>query len=200
MAVEVTSVASLVRKPRSKFWFACFRDANGKQRRKSTKTTDHKKAMNIAEQCEQVGQRKLPGKTVRETLADLYREIYNESLPSATVRRFIENWLNTKQPEVSPATLAFYRKSTAKLLEFLGPSADLDLASVTRTTLVEFRNQVAQKRRQRQQTTTSRRSRRYSGRRNAMGTSPKIRANSSTPFAKAPQTTGVLSRSQKFRG
>jgi hypothetical protein len=145
MAVEVTSVASLVRKPRSKFWFACFRDANGKQRRKSIKTTDHKKAMKIAEQCEQVGQR-IPGKTVRETLADLYREIYNESLPSATVRRFIENWLNTKQP------------------------------------------------------TTSRRSRRYSGRRNAMGTSPKIRANSSTPFAKAPQTTGVLSRSQKFRG
>jgi hypothetical protein len=143
--VDVTGVASLIRKPRSKFWFACFRDANGKQRRKSTKTTDRKKAMKIAEQYEQVGQRKLPAKTVRETLADLYREIYNESLPSATVRRFIESWLKTKQPEVSPATLAFYRKSTAKLLEFLGPSSDLDLASVTRTALVEFRNQVAQK-------------------------------------------------------
>jgi hypothetical protein len=78
MAVEVTGVASLVRKPRSKFWFACFRDANGKQRRKSTKTTDRKKAMQIVEQYEQVGQRKLPNETVRETLAELYREIYNE--------------------------------------------------------------------------------------------------------------------------
>ena len=39
----------------------------------------------------------------------------------------------------------FTRKSTNKLLEFLGSAADLDLASVTRTTLVEFRNQVAQK-------------------------------------------------------
>jgi integrase len=138
-------VASLIRKLRSKFWFACFRDANGRQRRKSTRTTDRKKAMKIAEQYEQVGQRKLPARTVRETLAELYREIYNDSLPSATVRQFIENWLKTKQPEVSPATLAFYAKSTAKFLQFLGPAAELDLASVTRTALVEFRNQVAQK-------------------------------------------------------
>ena len=138
-------MASLIRKPRSKFWFACFRDANGRQRRKSTKTSDRKRAIKIAEQYEQVGQRKMPARAVRETLAELYREIYNESLPTATVRGFTENWLNTKQPEISPATLVFYRKSTNKLLEFLGSAADLDLASVTRTTLVEFRNHVAQK-------------------------------------------------------
>jgi site-specific recombinase XerD len=141
----VTSMASLTRKPGSKFWFACFRDANGRQRRKSTKTSDRKKAIKIAEQYEQVGQRKMPARAVRETLAELYREIYNASVPTATVRGFVENWLKTKQPEISPATLAFYRKSTNKLLEFLGSAADLDLASVTRTTLVEFRNQVAQK-------------------------------------------------------
>ena len=137
----VTSMASLTRKPRSKFWFACFRDANGRQRRKSTKTSDRKKAIKIAEQYEQVGQRKMPARAVRETLAELYREMYNASVPTATVRGFVENWLKTKQPEISPATLAFYRKSTNKLLEFLGSAADLDLASVTRTTLVEFRNQ-----------------------------------------------------------
>jgi integrase len=141
----VTSMASLTRKLRSKFWFACFRDANGRQRRKSTRTTDRKKAIKIAEQYEQVGQRKLPARTVRETLAELYREIYNESLPAATVEGFVGTWLQTKQPEVSPATLAFYKKSTRKLLEFLGPAAELDLTSVTRRTLVEFRNYVAQK-------------------------------------------------------
>jgi hypothetical protein len=54
---EVTSMARLIRKPRSKFWFACFRDANGRQRRKSTKTSDRKKAIKIAEQYEQVAQR-----------------------------------------------------------------------------------------------------------------------------------------------
>jgi hypothetical protein len=29
----------------SQYWFACFRDANGRQRRKSTKTPDQKKAI-----------------------------------------------------------------------------------------------------------------------------------------------------------
>ena len=136
-------MASLTRKPRSKFWFACFRDANGKQRRKSTKTTVRKRAIKIAEQFEQVGQRKIPPRTVRETLAELYREIYGEALPVATIRQFVEGWLKTKSPEVSPATLAFYQKGVTKFLDFLGPSADLDLASLTRTTLVEFRNSVA---------------------------------------------------------
>jgi hypothetical protein len=71
-----------------------------------------RKAIKIAEQYDQVAQRKMPAKVVRETLAELYREIYNESLPTATVRAFTENWLNTKQPKISPATLALYRKST----------------------------------------------------------------------------------------
>jgi integrase len=41
---------SLTRKPRSKYWFACFRDLNGKQRRRSTRQTDRKKALKVAEQ------------------------------------------------------------------------------------------------------------------------------------------------------
>jgi hypothetical protein len=55
VATIVTSMASLIRKPRSKFWFACFRDANGRQRRKSTKTSDRKKAIKIAERRRVVG-------------------------------------------------------------------------------------------------------------------------------------------------
>ena len=34
VTTTVTSMASLTRKPRSKYWFACFRDVNGKQRPK----------------------------------------------------------------------------------------------------------------------------------------------------------------------
>ena len=89
-----------------------------------------KKALKVAEQFEQVGQRKLAPRTVRETLAELYREIYSETLPVATVRKFIADWLRTKQPEVSPGTLVFYKNSTAKDLEVLRPAADLDIASI----------------------------------------------------------------------
>jgi hypothetical protein len=84
----------LTRKPRSKYWFACFRDVNGKQRRRSTRQTDRKKALKVAEQFEQVGQRKLAPRTVRESLAELYlyREIYGETLPVATIRKFVADW------------------------------------------------------------------------------------------------------------
>jgi hypothetical protein len=74
----------VIRKPRSKYRFARFRDLNGRERRQSSKQTDRKKALKIAE-------------------------------------------------------------STAKFLEFLGPSAELDMALVTRPMIVEFRNQVARK-------------------------------------------------------
>ena len=140
------SMASVTKKPRSKYWFACFRDLQGKQRRVSTKQTDRKKAMKIAEQYEQISQRKLPVQTVRQTLTALAREAYGETFPSATVRQFIEAWLKSKTPPVvAQSTHDFYRKSTKKFLEFLGTAAELDLSAVTRKMITEFRNQVAQK-------------------------------------------------------
>jgi integrase len=139
-------MASVTKKPRSKYWFACFRDLQGKQRRASTKQTDRKKAMKIAEQYEQISQRKVPVHTVRQTLAELAREAYGEAFPSATVQQFIEAWLKSKTPPVvAQSTYDFYRKSTKKFLEFLGTAAELDLSAVTRKMIVEFRNQVAQK-------------------------------------------------------
>src|ERR1700733_6188404 len=89
VTTTVTGMASLTRKPRSKYWFACFRDVNGKQRRRSTGQTDRKKALKVAEQFEQIGRRKLAPRTVRESLAELYREIYGETLPVATLRKFV---------------------------------------------------------------------------------------------------------------
>jgi hypothetical protein len=91
-------VASITKKPRSKYWFACFRDLQGKQRRLSTKQTDRKKAMKVAEQYEQISQRKVPIHTVRQTLAELAPEAHGETFPSATVRQFIEAWLKSKAP------------------------------------------------------------------------------------------------------
>src|ERR1700745_1645814 len=110
-------MASVTKKPRSKYLFACFRDLQGKQRRVSTKQTERKKAMKIAEQYEQISQRKLPVQTVRQTLAELAREAYGETFPFATVRQFIAAWFQSKRPPVvAQATHDFYRKSMTKFL------------------------------------------------------------------------------------
>ena len=136
-------MASILKKPTSKFWFAAFRDIRGTQHRRSTGETDRKKAQRIAEQFEGVAQRKLPANKVRETIAQLYREIYQEALPTSSVRQYTEQWLGSKEALIASGTLARYREATRKFLDFLGPLAEHDLSIVTRKLLVEFRAWLA---------------------------------------------------------
>jgi integrase len=138
-------MASVIRKPRSRYWFACFRDLHGRQNRKSTEQTDRKKALEIAKHYELVAQRKLKPQKVRETLSELYRNIYGETVPSATVRQYAEDWLKVKQPETARATFAAYCKSTNKFLAYLGADGERDIAEITRTHISGFRNALAKK-------------------------------------------------------
>ena len=138
-------MASLTKKPNSKFWFACFRDRGGKQRRRSTGETNQRKAMEIARRYEQVAQHKLKPAKFRETLLELYREVYGATIPKATVRQFAEEWLKVKRPEVAQSSWDKYRKSVEKFLTFLRHDAELDISLITRAHITSFRNDLAQK-------------------------------------------------------
>jgi integrase len=138
-------MASLTKKPNSKFWFACFRDRGGKQRRRSTGETSERKAMEIARRYEQVAQHKLKPAKFRETLLELYREAYGASVPKATVRQFAEEWLRVKRPEIAQSSWDKYRKSIDKFLTFLRHDAELDISLIARAHITGFRNDLAQK-------------------------------------------------------
>jgi len=138
-------MASLTKKPHSKYWFACFRDLDGRQRRRSTGETNEKKARDIAQHCEQVAQRKLKPHKARETLSELYRQVYGESLPAASVRQYIKDWLAIKEHETAPATYAAYQKSTDKFLAYLWIDAERDIAEIRQTHVSGFRNSPAKK-------------------------------------------------------
>ena len=139
------SMASIIKKPNSKYWFACFRDITGRQHRRSTEETNRKKALEIARHYEMVAQRKLKPRRVRETLSELYREIYGETVPDATVNEYAKNWLDIKKAEKKPRTSESYGKSIEKFLEFLGHDAELDISLLTKTHVTAFRNSLAQK-------------------------------------------------------
>jgi integrase len=138
-------MASLTKKPNSKFWFACFRDRGGKQRRRSTGETSERKAMEIARRYEQVAQHKLKPAKFRETLLEVYREAYGASVPKATVRQFAEEWLRVKRPEIAQSSWDKYRKSIDKFLTFLRHDAELDISLIARAHITGFRNDLAQK-------------------------------------------------------
>jgi integrase len=138
-------MATIVKKPTSQFWFAAFRDATGRQRRQTTGTTDKAKAKRIADQYEAVAKRRGNPQKVRENFANLYKEFYSEDLPSASVREFIDRWLKHRKGETSDETFNIYERSVERFLAFLGNDADRDLGSVTKSQIVDYRNQRADK-------------------------------------------------------
>lgn len=79
------------------------------------------------------------------TLSELYREIYGESVPDASVDEYAKSWLEIKRVERKPSTIESYEKSIEKFLEFLGQDAELDISLLTRTHIAAFRNSLAQK-------------------------------------------------------
>ena len=95
--VTSTPMASITKKLRSKYWFACFQDLHGRQHRRSTGQTDRKKALEIARHYELVAQRRLKPQRVRETLSELYHQIYGESIPSAAVAAVRHQLVNGKR-------------------------------------------------------------------------------------------------------
>jgi integrase len=144
-ALPLVTMASIVKKPTSKFWFAAFRDANGKQRRITTGQTDDKKARTIADRLESTAKRKGSSQRVRESFANLYREFYNEDLPTSPLREFVARWLSNRSRETSPATISTYQKTAKRFLAFLGADADGELENITKTRITEYRNQLADK-------------------------------------------------------
>ena len=124
---------------------ACFRDLHGRQHRRSTGQTDRKKALEIARHFELVAQRRLKPQRVRETLSELYHQIYGESIPSATVRQYVADWLAVKEHEAARASMAAYRKSAEKFLAYLGAAGDVDIGEIRQTHILGFRNEMAKK-------------------------------------------------------
>src|SRR6266481_4466298 len=145
ISVTIRSMASLTKKSNSRFWIACFRDAGGRQRRKSTGVTNERKAREIARIYEQTARRKVPRARFRETLTDLYREVYCVEIPSDTVKQFADDWLETKKAEIRSRSWDTYEKAIKKFLAFLGNDAELDISLLTKAHITTFRNSVAQR-------------------------------------------------------
>jgi len=136
-------MASLIKRPTSKFWVACFTDRNGRRLKRSTATINRKQADKIADEFEEAARRKRTAIQVRRVISQLHREITGDDFSHTSVRGFIDSWLERKEPEVARSTLAFYRNAASKFLTFLGLAAEQDLTAVTRDQLTRFRNEQA---------------------------------------------------------
>jgi integrase len=136
-------MASTLRRPRSKYWHAFFRDSSGRAFCRSTKFTTRKEAQKVADLWEITAQKKKSAQQIKSVFNNLFSEAYGESMPVASLRKFVGIWLEQKKPETSPATYLSYQKTVETFLEALPEKAEKDLSEVTRADIIKFRNDLS---------------------------------------------------------
>ena len=132
-------MASIRKKERSKFWFACVTLPNGRRVHRSTKETDRKKAQKIAEQWEAATRGRVTARQTQRGIADLYRNITGQRLVFPTVREYFESWVARKKPETAPSTYRFYQDKARGFLNWLGKRADEQISLIDRQDILDFR-------------------------------------------------------------
>ena len=138
-------MSSVWRHPESRYWTACFRDANGKQRRVSTKETDRKKALRIAEEYEKAVRTQRTIRQTHKALVRLHEEIAGEAIPQKSLCAYGLEWLAAKKAEISPRTYSEYSGALLQFQSYLGPRADAPMSDFTKPELLAYRNHLAAK-------------------------------------------------------
>lgn len=139
-------MASLRRRLRSPFWWACFTDADGSRAQRSTKQRDRKKAQAIANQWERAAklasERRLGEAQARRVLSDIYEITNDEPLPSATARDFLTSWAHRRKLDTKKRTAEAYAQVARDFITSLGSRADRDVSQLTKPDVVKYRDEV----------------------------------------------------------
>ena len=90
--------------PRSPYWFASYRDSDGRRVRRSTKTTDQTLAQEIAMKWAQLAQAGRAGRLTesqcRNVIAEMYERAVGEPLHFRTARTYLLEWLENSKGDV----------------------------------------------------------------------------------------------------
>ena len=139
--------------PKSPFWIACFNGigSDGRVRRlkRSTKTTDRKLALKLADEWEQLeklaGQGRLTESHCRKVIAQMYERAVGEPLHFRTAREYLSEWVESKRNETELRTYWKYRQTTDEFLAHVGVKADRLLREITPTDIRSWRDALKRK-------------------------------------------------------
>lgn len=136
-------MASLRRKPNSKYWIACFTSNNGQRTQRSTKTTNRKLAEKLADDYESAARGRMTESQVRRVLSDLHRVHSGTTLGSATVRSYLDQWVAAKSGTISDSTKTAYESTVEDFCEFLADRAALQMLYVSKADIAAYRDRIA---------------------------------------------------------
>jgi integrase len=128
-------MASIVRRKKSRFWTACYTDRDGRQLKRSTKTTDKRQALQIALELERVERQANAGAIttiqLRKVLSDVSERINGDTLIAPSVEDYFNDWLKGLTTRNRAATIERYGKTKRLFLESLGDKAKKPITGVT---------------------------------------------------------------------
>jgi integrase len=137
-------MASVIKREKSRFWIACYTTREGRQLKRSTKTTDKRQALQIALELERVERQANAGAIttiqLRKVLSDASERINGETLMAPAVEDYLNDWLKGVKARNRAATIERYGKTVRLFLEGLGEKARKPVTVLTPHDIEMFLN------------------------------------------------------------
>ena len=150
-------MASVHRQPRSPFWYCAYSIWNPETRIsqrvfRSTKTSDRKQALEICRAWHKAALKARNGKlsvdaareVIAQGVADVFTAANVESLPSASIKSWLDTWLEAKAIETEETTHVRYKRVAERFTGFLGEAkGKRDLSTLQASDVARFRDREA---------------------------------------------------------
>jgi integrase len=137
-------MASISRRKKSRFWTACYTAQDGRQLKRSTKTTDKRQALQLALEYEQAEKKLASGVAtclqMRKVISDISERVTGETLIAPSVEDYLNDWLKGIKTRNRAATIQRYDKTVRLFLEGLNGKAKQPVTAVTPSDIEIFLN------------------------------------------------------------
>jgi integrase/recombinase XerD len=134
---------------RSPYWIACYKLADGRRRRKSTKCTDKRQARIVLHGFEEAeligGSGAQPGpieQQLRNAFDDVLFRFTGRKPYRPTIHDHIADWLKAEEKTIEASSLTRYRQVLAAFESFLGLRARDSLEALSKDVFLAYRDQL----------------------------------------------------------
>jgi integrase len=141
------------------FWFCAYTmydAATGTSRRvfRSTKTSNRKQAESICQSWRKTAERARHGtlsvdaarEIIAQGVADIFKHGNAESMPSTSIKSWLDMWLDRKEKENASTTYARYKIIIERFTEFIDAKCERDLATLQASDITKFLDHEANER------------------------------------------------------
>jgi integrase len=135
----VCGMASVKRRPDSAQWVACYSAPDGRRFQRSTKLTNRKEALKVAEAWEAAYRGKQTETKVRRVMGEIFEEIHAKPLTTYSLAEWAATWLSRVKPEMNPKTHGRYSEVVDTLKRLAPELAATPLDAVTTDAVLAFR-------------------------------------------------------------